>query len=597
MKRFLSMAVHKVAPLVAILGLLIAPILPLRASALAVNNPAPAATISFTFDDGLASAATQAAPTLAQHGLTGTDYVITDCVGMTQVPNTCRANTSRSYMTWAQVQSLQNTSGWEIGSHTVDHKCLASNRSQDPGDCQLNTLTVAQVDSELASSKSVLSANGINATDFAPPYGDYNNSVLAEIAKYYASMRNFRNDAADPNIWPYSDYYLWDYVVKEGTTPVSAVESAVDKAIANKQWLVLSFHDITPSPSTNPEDYQYGTGELDQIAAYVQAKQTAGLIRSQHVNQELVTSDTNLLPNASFNDGVADGWTTDNATAVVKDTANNGSYPDPTNAIRLTSPAGGANAHLFSPKVAVDPYATYLFKDFLNVQTLTSGQVAFYVDEYDANGNWISGQYLEQENSPFVESMNFTYKPSSVAVSKASLQTIVGGSGITAFVDNSQAFPVATASQTNLVSNGTFNAGIASDWATDAPNTIKADAGNNGSPANPVNSVAMTATAVNTHLFSPKVSVSSANNYNVNAYLNLKAITANEVGFYVDEYDANGNWMSGRYIPGVRSVGAGNFGFVYTPSSLNVKSASLQVIVTGSSNASAYFDDVKWYQS
>jgi hypothetical protein len=107
----------------------------------------------------------------------------------------------------------------------------------------------------------------------------------------------------------------------------------------------------------------------------------------------------------------------------------------------------------------------------------------------------------------------------------------------------------------------------------------------------------MTATAVNTHLFSPKVSVSSANNYNVNAYLNLKAITANEVGFYVDEYDANGNWMSGRYIPGVRSVGAGNFGFVYTPSSLNVKSASLQVIVTGSSNASAYFDDVKWYQS
>src|SRR6185503_8052409 len=128
------------------------------------------------FDDGLQSTFTNAQPILAQAGLTGTDYVITGCVGMTTVPNTCRANTDRAYMTWAQIQALQNTNGWEIGSHSVDHQCLASSAAQDPSDCQKSTLTTAQVDAELANSKSALAAQGINATDFSPPYGDFNNS-------------------------------------------------------------------------------------------------------------------------------------------------------------------------------------------------------------------------------------------------------------------------------------------------------------------------------------------------------------------------------------------------------------------------------------
>src|SRR5215471_12165201 len=105
-------------------------------SAASVTNPAASPKVSFTFDDSLASAYTQAAPTLAQYGLSGTDYAITTCVGMTKLPNTCRANTQLPYMTWAQVKALQNTYGWEIGSHTVDHQCLASNSKIDPSDCQ-----------------------------------------------------------------------------------------------------------------------------------------------------------------------------------------------------------------------------------------------------------------------------------------------------------------------------------------------------------------------------------------------------------------------------------------------------------------------------
>lgn len=563
-------------------------------------TPTPVATpkISFTFDDSLASAYTQAAPTLAKYGLSGTDYAISGCIGMTTVPNTCRANTDTPYMTWAQLQALQNTYGWEIGSHTVDHKCLASSAAVDPDDCQAKTLTSAQVVTELANSKSALASHGLNVTDFAPPYGDYNNAVLAQIAKYYASMRQFKNAANNPNVYPYSDYYLQDYTVLEGTDSVASVEAKIDNAIANNQWLILTFHNIMPQPSQNPDDYEYGTAELDQIAAYVKAKQAAGSISSVHVNQGLVTSSTNMLPNSSFNSGISGGWHTDAPSNIVADSGDNGSYPDPTNSIKLTSGSSG-NYHLFSPKVAVNPNTTYVLKNFLNVQNISSGIVGFYVDEYDAFGNWISGQYKAQENSSFVEDMNFTYTPSSANVTQASLQVIVAGSGITAYLDNAQMFPVAQTTlppptQTNLMPNYTFDGGINDGWRTDDPANIVANSSNNGSPNNPVNSVKLVSNTTNTHLFSPLIPVNQAN-YSISAYLNLLSLQSGGVAFYIDEYDTNGNWISGQYKTEISSTGAGRVSFSYTPSSVNVKSASLQVIVVGNSNLTAYFDDVEWY--
>ena len=575
------------------LGLNVLPALTHAAAATAPSGAAP--KISFTFDDGLLSTYSLAAPILANNGLTGTDYVITGCVGMTTTPNTCRANTDVPYMTWAQIQALQNTSGWEIGSHTVDHDCLASNAQADPSDCQANTLTTAQVDAELANSKSALAANGVNATDIAPPYGDFSNSVMAEIAKYYASMRQFKNASGNGNVWPYSDYYLQDLTVQEGTNTVAQIESKIDAAIANNQWLVLTFHTIATKPSTNPDDYEYGSAELNQIAAYVKAKESTTALQSVHVSQGLVTSSTNLLPNGTFDSGISSGWHTDAPTTITADSANNGSYPSPAHSIKLVSSTSAS--HLFSPLVPVDLGTTYALKTFLNVKNITSGEVGFYIDEYDANGNWISGQWKTAENSPFVEDMNFAYKPSSANVSRASLQIYTTNTpGITAYVDNVQWFPIAdAAAPVNLVANGTFDSGISSGWHTDAPTTITADSANNGSPNNPINAVKMQAASANTHLFSPVVTVDPTKQYSLSTYVNLKAITSGEVGFYIDEYDANGNWISGQYKTGVHTLGAGDVNVAYKPSSANVSRASLQIIVVGNSGIQAYVDDVRWY--
>ncbi len=557
----------------------------LRAFA-ATTNITPTAKVSFTFDDGLTSAYTQAAPTLAKYGFTGTNYVISGCVGMTTTPNTCHANTAATYMDWTQIKALQSTYKWEIGSHTVSHPYLAS---KDATDGQPNVLTPAQVTAELVNSKAAFAAQGITTTDMATPYGDYTAPVLAQIAKYYASMRGFADTGY--NSWPNSDYLVRDQQVQAGVT-VATVKSYIDTAIKNNQWLVLTFHDIKVNASTNPDDYEYKTADLDAIAAYVKSKNMPVV----NVNSALVTSDVNLLANPSFNSGIASGWTTDAATNVTKDTATNGSYPDPTNSIKFVGTTKAI--HLFSPKVAVATNTTYLLKNFINVQKRTSGEASFYIDEYDSNGSWISGQYKTAGRAVWVDSMNFSYKPTSANVAKASLQVgVSANSGITAYFDNAQWFPLTTVvtPAPTLLGQETFDSGFANGWTTNSPTTIKPDATSNGSPANVVNSAKLVASAANTYLFSGKVTVDSTKAYSLSSYVNIKALTSGEIGFYMDEYDANGNWISGQYKTGARAVGASTVSFNYTPTSANVKSTSLQVIVVGNSGITAYVDDIKWF--
>jgi peptidoglycan/xylan/chitin deacetylase (PgdA/CDA1 family) len=578
-----------------ILGLsfcLLSLVSPLKVSAV---SAAPSAKVSFTFDDGYTSAMTQAAPTLAKYGFSGTDYVITGCVGMTTKPNACRANADTTYMNWSQIQSLKNTYGWEIGSHTVDHDCLASSAIQDPDDCQANTLTVAQVDAELANSKAALAANGITATDFATPYGDYNPTVLAEIAKYYASHRGFADTGY--NTAPNNNYILRDQHV-EGNLPVATVKSYVDQALANKQWLVLTFHDILANASNNPDDYQYKTSNLDAIAAYIKSKNVPVV----NVNSGL-TGGTNLFTDSTFDNGLAKGWTTDAAANVVKNSANHGSYPSPVNSVAMT--ATTRNVHLFSPKVSVDPGSTYMLQSFLNLTRVNAGYaMGYYVDEYDANGSWISGQYKQSDSFPWPQTAGFEYRPTSANVKNASLQVIApANSGILAYVDNFQWINENTTPapppppQTNLVPNGAFDAGISSGWTTDGPSNILADSANNGSPANPVNSVKMTTGTTNKHLFSPKIALAAGKTYSLSTYVNIKQLTSGEVGFYMDEYDASGNWISGKYVAGARAVGSSTVSFNYTPTSVNVKSASLQIILVGNSGILAYIDNVVWLQN
>lgn len=422
-------------------------------SAYAANVPDTTAKVSFTFDDGLSSSLL-AAQTLQPYGITGTNYVITHCVGLVANAsnNDCAADTTKNYMSWQDIVALQNTYGWEIGSHTVTHPLTA--KVDNP------TLTDAQLDSEMSASKQTLISNGLNVTSFATPYGDYDNRSIAAAAKYYSSHRAFQDltyssDVAT-NTFPYfsprSSYpynnYLLSVVPVQGDVSVATVKAYIDQAKANNQWVILVFHEIKAdndaSYDATKEAYQYKAGNLAAIAAYVKS------LGVQVVNMSAaLAGGTNLMPGSSFNNGIADGWTTDSATKILADAqttslAGHGSFDGtvsgPLNSISFKGSTAATN--LFAPKINVRSDTTYTVKSFINV-TSNSGTVDFHIDEYDANGAVIgAGKTItgikgtSSANDVQAGNVNFLYTPSTSTVAGARLSVVVAGANLTGYLDN-----------------------------------------------------------------------------------------------------------------------------------------------------------------
>lgn len=382
--------------------------LPLQVFA-AIQGAQPTPKVSFTFDDGYKSVWQHAAPVLGKYGFTGTSYVTTGFVGQ------------ENHMTWNQIKRLQNERGWDIGSHTVTHPLLTQ-------------VSASQLNQELNKSKNMLTSRGINVRSFATPYGDYNNQVLAAAAKYYETHRPFHDQGH--NHWPYSDYLLQVRQVQRDIS-VAQVKQYVDEAKQNNTWLILVFHDIKNLPSTELGVYDYARKDLNAVAKYV-ADQGLSVT---NVANGVVSSDSNLISDGDFVTGMG-SWRTDASTNVRFLAQNRGAMPFTNGVVRMTA-ASDRNVHLFAPQASVTYGATYLYKSFLNVETIQGGAVGYYIDEYDQLGNWISGQYKIEERSSFVENLNFTYQPSSAAVTNASLQVIVtANSGIVAYVDSFRMYHV-----------------------------------------------------------------------------------------------------------------------------------------------------------
>jgi peptidoglycan/xylan/chitin deacetylase (PgdA/CDA1 family) len=485
-----------------------------KASAATVAQNFP--KISFTFDDGLESAINipgsaqysgGAEQVLAQNGIVGTDYVITGCADQVTddtngsvVP--CNANPSATYMSWAQVEQLQ-ADGWEIGSHTVTHPQMAVvDGSPTTGDGSLPG-GAAQVITELTQSKADLATHGINATDFAWPYGDYDNAAMADAAKYYATTRGFAdsdgntlaapvasNSTVATGSYAYNDLLLHDQQFQEspvaknyqlcsvkGVLSVPTAETCINNAITNNQWLVFVFHNVTETPDLVAADQSYDTTpeDLNTIAAYAAAKQKAGLANIVTVNQGIVTG-TNLMPNGEFTNGLdttdpvrsPNGWTTSDPTDITLDTNNNGRFPDPQNSILLKSAANAtasSSASLFSPQIAVTSGTTYDLKNYVNI---TSGvSVNFSIDEFNSAGQEISsvdpgaGIAYKASNTD-VADIDFSYTPSSASVTSASLQVIVKGKGTQAYYSGAQWFiPGSTSTAKPGDVNGDGTVGLA----------------------------------------------------------------------------------------------------------------------------------------
>lgn len=547
----------------------------------ATLNPRPGPRISFAFDDGFTSAYTEAAPILSRYGFSATSFVVTNWVDKGTT-----ANPTAKFMNWSQIATLRDTYHWEIGSHSVSHPDLSS-------------VTPSQLVTEISKSKEILAEHGFDATSFALPFGRYSPEVKTQISKYYAALRGASDDVY--NRWPYSNYQLASKFVQVGVSTES-VELAINDAITNNEWLILSFHNISRTPSQDPLDLDLASDDLNAIAAYVKSKN----VQVVNLSDGLVRGDPNLMPNSSFNQGLDGGWTTDDATAITPDSAANGSYPDPIYSLKLE--VKRSSASVSSPRISVDSRSEYLFTSFVKIRTATIGSLSFRINEYDDKGKLVSSSLKESRTEAVVESVNFGYKPSSAIVKQASLIVKISTpSDFVAYLDNVQIFatdaiskptlPPAMYDPKNLLPNGTFEKGIAQGWTTSDALQMDDDHSGKGSPTNPRDSIVAASGPADVSLDSPQVVIDRTRRYKLSAYINIVQSSERRVGLTIDEYDAGGKTISVQTIPGVIATGVTRMSFEYTATNAQVKKARMSITVPKDSVMIVYIDDVQWLVS
>jgi peptidoglycan/xylan/chitin deacetylase (PgdA/CDA1 family) len=381
------------------------------ATALFAATPAaafqPKTKIVFTFDVTNETVVTNTFPVLNAHGMPAVVYVETALMAL-----------SESWtMTWQQLQDLQNLYHWEIGSHTINHP-------------DLTQVTDAQLDKELKSSKSTLNYHGLYARTFATPLGKYDSRVLAAIAKHYESNREAWEG---PNLWPekYNEYDIKALEI-ERTTTLDEVKQWVEDAIAYDQTLVILMHEVVTGV---PQDYQYNVDDFRAVVDYVASRPIPVMTMSAALQY---STSPNLISNPSFStlsNGWASNWTRSDATNITIDQNSHGNF---TGAAKSLAIVGGAEAREARTKlVSVNGSADYVLRMYQNVQDLTAGGWAVWVDEYSASNGWLSGQWLGGHWDNFVGTTLFDYKPTSPTVARVQFAIYTEeNSALTLYVDS-----------------------------------------------------------------------------------------------------------------------------------------------------------------
>ncbi|MCP3101902.1 polysaccharide deacetylase family protein [Myxococcus sp. K15C18031901] len=255
-------------------------LLTLHSSALAAQ-PFQEGIVTITLDDGWATQFTYARAALNTRGIKATYGLISRALEQGW----------GGYMTTAQARTLV-AEGNGIASHTLTHP-------------DLTTLTPLELTAELKDSQAWL-VNNLHLSavpDFIVPYGRYDATVLSAVKQFYGSSRtvnggrNFRDTVV---------YELYANDVARGV-PVSTVVGWVDRAIAEKSWLILVFHEFSTGPLTR--DTEYRASDFAAILDYVRTKG----VRTVTLAQGLALTEGRTEPEASegtpvYEDGLTSGF-------------------------------------------------------------------------------------------------------------------------------------------------------------------------------------------------------------------------------------------------------------------------------------------------
>ncbi len=148
--------------------------------------------VTLTFDDALASIATEAAPRLADLGLAATVFVVSDHVGGDNAWGGVAAPgiPPQPVLDWDAIGRLADA-GWTVGSHSRRHPHLVGCNDD-------------QLEDELATSAATIARHlGDRPTSFAYPYGDVDPRIATAVARHYAHACTASHQVVTDRIAPH----------------------------------------------------------------------------------------------------------------------------------------------------------------------------------------------------------------------------------------------------------------------------------------------------------------------------------------------------------------------------------------------------------
>jgi peptidoglycan/xylan/chitin deacetylase (PgdA/CDA1 family) len=263
-----------------------------KPSEVAAAEKSKVTIVTVAYDDAIKNEKTIGAKTLDDYDLCGTFFIITgdDLGDAADDPNLETMNRDDL----ADLYKSKRPDGsrcHELGNHTSSHPDLTA----IPDD---------QLDRELKYPPLKLAAwLGVSPDidpyvefgDCASPEGQYNDHVLVVIEKYCKSHVKAQNgfDSPESELWNSLDgvdeFQINRRVIRNLTLP-KEVNDTVDRAAAKGNvWLVLGFHGIVETPSTEKSDriYQVTAENHKKIIEHLKELVDQGKIRVMTVREAL----------------------------------------------------------------------------------------------------------------------------------------------------------------------------------------------------------------------------------------------------------------------------------------------------------------------
>lgn len=194
----------------------------------------PNGVVTLCFDDVFVSQWTLGKPVLDAAGYQATLFPIVDLVG-----------SSASYLTLANIKSMQDMAGWEVAPHAYTN----ANHGN------FGSMTAAQIQADILNSVGWMASNGLRYEgSYAYPLGYFSGGQMDIVAPYCSAARTIQN-RHNSNTLPVAQHpRLWSVSGVGGSggyavTNLTNASGLLDQVVTAKSWVILTMHDVSSGAS------------------------------------------------------------------------------------------------------------------------------------------------------------------------------------------------------------------------------------------------------------------------------------------------------------------------------------------------------------